>query len=58
MMKYESNDKFWNELLGAELVSAFTQAEKVRLYFKTDDGRIIRVKIPIDYYDIIEKKVV
>lgn len=44
---YETNSKFWVDLLGAELVSVFVQAEKVRFFFRMVDGRIIRVKVPV-----------
>lgn len=55
---YETNHVFWEELLGAELISAFTQGEKVRLYFRTVDGRIVRVKIWRDWPSMLEKDVI
>ena len=45
---YETNDKRWVQLLGAELISVFTQLYVTRLYFRTKDGRIVRVKIGFD----------
>ena len=42
---YETNCRGWVPLLGSELVSVFSQQEVLRLYFKTKDGRYVRVKI-------------
>jgi len=50
---YETNSKRWIPLLGAELVSAFVQENVLRLYFRTKDGKVIRVKIGLDYWTYI-----
>ena len=43
--EWETNAKIFNSLKGAVLISAFVQAEKVRLFFRTPDGKVLRLKI-------------
>lgn len=50
MEVFETNSLIWKEVLGSKLVGAFVQESLVRLYFKKDDGDIIRIKILFDYY--------
>ncbi len=43
--EWESNSPAFTPLRGARLVSAFTEGTGVRLFFKTEDGRIFRLKV-------------
>ena len=52
--EWECNNKYLNNLKGAVLVSAFVQGEKLRLFFRTPDNEMVRLKVPLGYYGGIE----
>ncbi len=47
--EWETNSRTLDKLKGAVLISGFIQGELYRMYFRTPEGKIMRLKIPQNY---------